>query len=348
MDIHRLCKRDSLIYEKKEQFLLKDDDIIMNNIRLYNDQYGKKEGKWGKLVKEDINKLKMRNRWIQTMITITDEFEFSFDTCEIALHFLDLFFEMKLENRKETTKYESIFLKNEFEDWIEIPNEVSYLLSVIISLSCKYQELQKDSNIIIKGIDKKKMARGEYEMMDYFDYIVPYKTPSFFLYLYVEDFLNPEKIIFYTYRIIEDIFKYSYYVNTKFTLLSFSILKCVFFDIFKQPFLLSLWKSKVQYYIKDIDERQEIEEIYQKLCFFVLKTEGYIEHLHHEYKMKDIFIPIINKKPIDKEKEDVEEVKVVSTNYQYTTPKKVKVQMIVNIGDWGLPNPPLKKVKINE
>lgn len=337
MEIHRLCKRDSLIFEKKEEFLLKDD-IILNNINLYNDQYGKRERKWGKYIKEDIKILKKRETWIQTMIKITDEFEFSFDTCEIALHFLDLFFEMKLENEKVTTHYESIFLKNSIKEWIDIPSELAYLLSVIISLSCKYQELQKDSNIMIRGVDKKKMAKGEYEMMDYFGYIVPYKTPSFFLYLYVEDFLNPEKIIFYTYRIVEDIFKFSYYVQTKFTLLSFSILKCVLSDIFKQQFLIPLWESKVDRYILNHDEKKEIDEIYKKLCFFVYKTEGYIEHLHGEYKMRDILPPILNKKPLEKE-EKKEEVEV--SHYSYSTPRRVKIP----IGEWELPNPPLKKTK---
>ena len=193
------------------------------------------------------------------------------------------------------------------------------------------------------------MGKGEYEMMDYFQYIVPNKTPSFFMYLFVDDLYNPEKIIFYTYRMIEDHFKFSDYINIKHSLLSLSLLKFVILDIFSMSFLLPLWKNKVIRYIDSEEEKSIIEETYEKVKFVFTKSEGYIEHLHEEWRRRDEVCEVNNKKPLMKEEEVLSEPILGPQTYIYSTPKKsLRVKIAMNVGEWPLPNPPIKKQKLLE
>jgi hypothetical protein len=353
MEIKRVHRRESLVFEKIDETFLLKDDIIMNNISLYEDEFSKRDHIWRRLVKEDIDLQKKRINWISYIKKITDEFEFSYDSCEIAIQYMDIFIEKKIENKKNTEIYESDFMRRPIEEWMDKPDEFALFLGVIISLSGKYQELQKDSNIMIRGVEKKKMGKGEYEMMDYLEYLVPYKTPSFFMYLFMDDFLDPEKIIFYTYRMTKELFQYSYYIYEKHTLLSLSILKYIIIDIFKQSFLMPLWQQKVQKYIKNKEERDKIDEIYEKIGISLLKTDGFIEGLHQDYIKRDIHLKIQNKVPlsIPKDVELEEDHRNPTKEYRYFTPKKVRFRIgkdCVDIGYWELPIPPVKKVKVSE
>jgi hypothetical protein len=294
MELIHYSKRESNIFEILDKKPSLKDDIIFKNIKLYNEEYLQTSNVWGLMIKEDKIIRDKRESMIHSIIQFTDEFGFSFDTCEIAIQFMDIFFSKKIKNEKDTSKYELSFMKERFEEWIDKREEIALFLSVIISLSGKYQELQKDSNIAIKGVDKKKMGKGEYEIMDYFEYLVPYKTPSFFIHLLIDDFYNPEKILFYTYRIIDDLFKYSDYIIEKHTFIAFSILKCVIKDIFKQLFLISLWEDKVKRYISKEDDIIFIEKIYKKVQYIVNHSDGYIESLHKEYHLSKGSLPIEN------------------------------------------------------
>lgn len=343
-----VSKRTTNIFEKYSEDYSLNDDIILKNIKLYNEQY-LSERLWARKVREDKEIRRLRGEWVSIIIKSTDELEFTFDTCEIAIQFMDTFMEMKMKGEKDTSSYELFFMREDIHKWIEKKDELALFLSIIISLSGKFQELQRMSNIMIKGIDKKKMGKGEYEMMDYFQYIVPNKTPSFFMYLFVDDLYYPEKIIFYTYRIIEDHFKYSDYINIKHTLLSLSLLKFVILDIFSMGFLIKLWSYKVNRYIHSEEEKSLIEETYEKIKYIFTHSDGYIEHLHEEWIKRDEVCLVNNKIPLLKEEEVLSEPILEPRTYIYSTPKKsLRVRMTMNVGEWPLPNPPMKRPKFIE
>jgi hypothetical protein len=346
MELICYSRRSTNIFEKLEASYSLKDDIILKNIKLYNEEYLQMPSEWGKLITENKKMCNERERWINVMIQIMDEFEFSFETCEIAIQIMDIFIGKKLKKEKDTKDYELYFMREPFEEWVEKPEEITVLLAVIISLSGKYQELQMNSNIMIKGVDKKKMGKGEYEMMDYMEYLVPYKTPSFFIHLYSEDFFDPEKIMFYTFRITDELYKYVDYIMEKHTLLSFSILKYVIQDLFHQSFLIPLWEEKVKRHIMEEDDRSSIERIYKKIQH--LLSVGFVENLHKEYRLSKISVPIQN--IIPNTISGKEEAKI-QINYHddmtqmYLTPKNIKIRFILKVKESDSWNPPLKKQK---
>ncbi len=366
MELFHYSRRSTNIFEILEKKYSLKDDIIFKNIKLYDEEYLQISNVWGLMVKEDKIIRDKRESMIHSIIQITDEFGFSFDTCEIAIQIMDIFFSKKIKNEKDTSKYELSFMKERYEEWIDKREEIALFLSVIISLSGKYQELQKDSNIAIKGVDKKKMGKGEYELMDYLEYLVPYKTPSFFIHLLIDDFYNPEKILFYTYRIIDDLYKYSDYILEKHNLLAFSILKCVIIDIFKQLFLIPLWKDKVKKYISIEDDIIMIEKIYKKVQYIVSHSEGYIDSLHQEYHLSKVSLSIENITPckvvqvddklsslkdnmflsISTAGTDVRELALASSVSSTELPKKAKSNIQTLHKDESLYTTPTKNIKL--
>ncbi len=366
MELFHYSRRSTNIFEILEKKYSLKDDIIFKNIKLYDEEYLQISNVWGLMVKEDKIIRDKRESMIHSIIQITDEFGFSFDTCEIAIQIMDIFFSKKIKNEKDTSKYELSFMKERYEEWIDKREEIALFLSVIISLSGKYQELQKDSNIAIKGVDKKKMGKGEYELMDYLEYLVPYKTPSFFIHLLIDDFYNPEKILFYTYRIIDDLYKYSDYILEKHNLLAFSILKCVIIDIFKQLFLIPLWKDKVKKYISKEDDIIMIEKIYKKVQYIVSHSEGYIDSLHQEYHLSKVSLSIENIRPckvvqvddklsslkdnmflsISTAGTDVRELALASSVSSTELPKKAKSNIQTLHKDESLYTTPTKNIKL--
>ncbi len=366
MELFHYSRRSTNIFEILEKKYSLKDDIIFKNIKLYDEEYLQISNVWGLMVKEDKIIRDKRESMIHSIIQITDEFGFSFDTCEIAIQIMDIFFSKKIKNEKDTSKYELSFMKERYEEWIDKREEIALFLSVIISLSGKYQELQKDSNIAIKGVDKKKMGKGEYELMDYLEYLVPYKTPSFFIHLLIDDFYNPEKILFYTYRIIDDLYKYSDYILEKHNLLAFSILKCVIIDIFKQLFLIPLWKDKVKKYISKEDDIIMIEKIYKKVQYIVSHSEGYIDSLHQEYHLSKVSLSIENITPckvvqvddklsslkdnmflsISTAGTDVRELALASSVSSTELPKKAKSNIQTLHKDESLYTTPTKNIKL--
>ncbi len=366
MELFHYSRRSTNIFEILEKKYSLKDDIIFKNIKLYDEEYLQISNVWGLMVKEDKIIRDKRESMIHSIIQITDEFGFSFDTCEIAIQIMDIFFSKKIKNEKDTSKYELSFMKERYEEWIDKREEIALFLSVIISLSGKYQELQKDSNIAIKGVDKKKMGKGEYELMDYLEYLVPYKTPSFFIHLLIDDFYNPEKILFYTYRIIDDLYKYSDYILEKHNLLAFSILKCVIIDIFKQLFLIPLWKDKVKRYISKEDDIIMIEKIYKKVQYIVSHSEGYIDSLHQEYHLSKVSLSIENITPckvvqvddklsslkdnmflsISTAGTDVRELALASSVSSTELPKKAKSNIQTLHKDESLYTTPTKNIKL--
>ncbi len=345
MELIYYPRRATNIFEKMETPYSLKDDIILKNIKLYNEEYLQIPTEWSKLTTENKKMCNEREKWINIMIQIMDEFEFSFETCEIAIEFMDIFIGKKLKNEKDTKDYELYYMREPFEKWVEKPEEIIVLLAVIISLSGKYQELQMNSNIMIKGVDKKKMGKGEYEMMDYMEYLVPYKTPSFFIHLYSEDFFDPEKIMFYTLRITDELFQYVDYIIEKHTLLSFSILKYVIQDLLHQSFLIPLWEEKVKRHILDEDEKRSIERIYQKIQHIF--SDRLVENLHKEYRLSKVSVPIQNIKPTTISGREEEHMGLpTDTNWIYSTPKKnVRIRLILKVKESDSCIPPIKKQK---
>ena len=105
MELICYSRRSTNIFEKLEASYSLKDDIILKNIKLYNEEYLQMPSEWGKLITENKKMCNERERWINVMIQIMDEFEFSFETCEIAIQIMDIFIGKKKRKIRRIMNY---------------------------------------------------------------------------------------------------------------------------------------------------------------------------------------------------------------------------------------------------
>ena len=132
------------------KIILLNDDIILKNIKLYNEQY-LSDRLWASKVREDRVIRKIREEWISIIIRSTDELEFTFDTCEIAIQFMDIFMEMKMKGGRDTSSYELFFMREEIHKWIEKKRRTCFIFIDYYIIIWKISRITKNVQYFDKG-----------------------------------------------------------------------------------------------------------------------------------------------------------------------------------------------------